>query len=174
MPTGPRILIKITKSKWYKHEGVSWLSQGELQADALRDLRTMNNALSVWYIEENGSNLKQVITALAATCDSIQNFDYALFDLGNLVEANIKVAEVHGVTPYSEANSWHRDLIELTVGKMSKLVGVIANKGETETKRISVKDVAGLLVEALQSKKIDLASLKANMQIKLKKLDSFE
>lgn len=174
MPTGPKVLIKITKSKWYKHAGVPWLPQGELQADALRDLRTHDNALSVWYIEENDSNLKQVITALAATCDSIQNFAYALFDRSKLAEASIKVAVIQGITPYNEANPWHRDLVELTVEKMNQLVDVIANKDETEIKRISVKDVAGLLVEALQSKKIDLASLKANMQIKLKKLDSFE
>jgi hypothetical protein len=43
----PFFLSKIRKSKWYKHNDVPWLAEGELQADALGDLATNANALSL-------------------------------------------------------------------------------------------------------------------------------
>ena len=87
----PFILRTIRKSKWYKHERVPWLVEGELQADALGDLRTSDNELSVWLVEDDESNLEQVVTALAVTRQRISNVDYALFDLQFLSELNIKI-----------------------------------------------------------------------------------
>ena len=64
-------LRKIRKAKWYKDEKDTWLADGELQADSLVDLKTDDNALSVWYIEHDKSNLKRVIAALGANTKKI-------------------------------------------------------------------------------------------------------
>ncbi len=44
----PLFLRKIRKAKWYKINGAAWLPAGEFQADALSDLGTKDNTLSVW------------------------------------------------------------------------------------------------------------------------------
>ena len=77
----PFVLRKIRKSKWWKHPGVPWLAHSDLQADALGDLQTSSNQLSVYHIEDDKSNLEQIVTALAASRDTIANLDYALLDL---------------------------------------------------------------------------------------------
>ena len=67
----PLFLRIIRKAKWYKNEQVPWLPEGELQADTLTDLSTKSNELSVWHIEDDRSNLEQVVTALAAGRDHL-------------------------------------------------------------------------------------------------------
>ena len=52
-----------------------WLAGDEVQADALVDLSTKDNELSVWLIENDKSNLEHVVTALAANCNTISNLD---------------------------------------------------------------------------------------------------
>lgn len=96
----PLVLRKIRKSKWYKTERVSWLEEGQLQADALADLKTTNNELSVWHIEDDKSNLEEVVAALAANCDDVSNLDYALFDQQLLSEIDIRIKATKGGSPY--------------------------------------------------------------------------
>jgi hypothetical protein len=61
----PFIFRSIRKAKWDRHAGVPWLDEGELQADALTDLKTNNNTLSV-YVLENETFIERTATALAA------------------------------------------------------------------------------------------------------------
>jgi hypothetical protein len=44
------VLRKIRKSKWYKSGSVPWLEEGDLRADALSDLATKGNKLSVYWL----------------------------------------------------------------------------------------------------------------------------
>lgn len=117
----PLLLRKIRKSKWYKNDSVPWLKEDEIQADALGDIVTSSNTLSVWLVQADKSNLEQVIVALASSCDNISNFDYALINVDLLVNVGIKIEIKEGLTPYSRANPWHRDLVELTTNKLFKL-----------------------------------------------------
>lgn len=45
------VLRKIRKSKWYKSGSVPWLEEGDLRADALSDLATKGNKLSVYLVD---------------------------------------------------------------------------------------------------------------------------
>jgi hypothetical protein len=90
----PLLLRGIRKRRWSTDttdKSISWLSNGEIQSDALGDLNTSNNTLSVWYVEDDQSNLDQVITALASNRDAISNLDYVLFDISlvNSIQINI-------------------------------------------------------------------------------------
>ena len=76
----PLLLRKVRSSRWYSREKCPWLEAGELQADPLGDLQTMGNALSVWRIENDESNLRNIILALVRSCDHPQNIDYILFN----------------------------------------------------------------------------------------------
>jgi len=152
------VLRKIRKSKWYKNEGVPWLAEGELQADALSDLATKDNELSVWRIEGNRSNLERVVVALAAGCDYISNFDYALFDQETLSEINIRIKNTEGDSPDEDANSWHVDLAELSATKLMELATAIMRKAEI--KRIPEKSILRLVARAVASGQIDRTKLR--------------
>lgn len=102
-----------------------------MQADALNDLRTSSNELSVWYIEDDESNLEHVITALAASGDTVANLDYALFDLQLITNSDIKIHQSPGITPDERVNAlWHRDLIELSASKIMRLATIIFTQAE--------------------------------------------
>ena len=61
-----------------------------MHADKWRVRRALQfSTLSVWYIEDDKSNLEQVAVAVASTRDSFSPFDYALVDETLLTAINI-------------------------------------------------------------------------------------
>jgi hypothetical protein len=176
----PLGLIKIKKPKWYKKSGVPWLCEGDLQADALGDLRTKNNTLSVWCIDDNKTNLRQIVAALAANpCSSmfppekqktsLEEFDYALFDLNLLSELSIKFDSSRGNTVDEVANvAWHIDLKELTASKLLALATGIRGKGTVE--RINEWDVEARVAESVRLGHIKLQQLNPSLAQKLQPL----
>lgn len=163
----PLLLRKIRKSKWYS---LPWLTNGDLQADSLGDLITKNNELSVWLIEDDKSNLERIIAALSANCDTISNFDYALFDSKIIEEKSIKKRKSKGISIDDEANErWHFDLYELSALKILCLSQEIFNDGQI--KRIQERQVTKLINEALQAGKIKRNTLKDGILSKIDKLN---
>jgi hypothetical protein len=71
------LLRNISKPKWARYE---WMEPGSAPAEALTDLRPTNNALSVWRIEADHSNLSAVLAAFASNRDRLDKLDYALVD----------------------------------------------------------------------------------------------
>lgn len=162
----PLLLRKIRKSKWYKNDSVPWLKQNEIQADALGDIVTSSNTLSVWLVEDDKSNLEQVIVALASSCDNISNFDYALINVDLLkLNVDIKIEMKEGLTPYSRANSWHRDLVEITTNKLFKLAEAMFIHSPRE--RVTEKTVLNWIKNAVQNGHIDRTKLSAGITKKL-------
>jgi len=162
----PFILRTIRKARWYKIEDVSWLEKGDVPADPLADLNTKANELSVWLIEDDRSNLNQVVTALAATRTHISNLDYALLDLQLLPELNIKVRHTTGGTPDEKANvSWHRDLVELSAFKVVELAKSILAKAER--KRVPETEIRRLIIQAIASGRIEPTKLQESIRGKM-------
>ena len=161
----PLILRAIRKNRWYTSDTISWLPEGEIQADPLGDLATGHNTLSVWQVKDDKSNLDQVITALAANRDTISNLDYALFDLDSLSPIGIRVEVNEGATPYERANHWHRDLVELTATKLVKLATVMLSNSSRE--RVLEKKILSLIRDAVQTGQIDKARLSQKITSKL-------
>lgn len=161
----PLLLRKIRKSKWYKNDSVPWLEEDEVQSDALGDLVTSNNTLSVWLVEDDKSNLEQVIVALASTVDNISNLDYVLVNSDLLLNIGIKIEQKEGLTPYVKANKWHRDLEEMTTIKLCKLAEIIFI--HSEKNRVSQKEILNLIRNAVQNGQVDKDSLKDGIIHKL-------
>lgn len=159
----PFILRKIRKSKWYKNEGVPWLEKNDLQADALNDLQTKGNNLSVWHIEDDKSNLERVITALAANSDNISNFDYVLLEINKLSKLGIKIIENSegAKTPDNEANRlWHCHITELSLKKLLKLINTI---NDVKKERITESQIARLISESIIRGQISRSELSPNV-----------
>jgi hypothetical protein len=60
------------------------MGAGDAPADALSDLRTENNALSVWIIESDHASLNMALAALASNREKFDKLDYTLIDEGIL------------------------------------------------------------------------------------------
>jgi hypothetical protein len=153
----PFLLRKIRKAKWYKNEGVSWIPDDELQADALSDIATKANELSVYSVKEDKSDLDWVIAALATTSEHLSNFDYALIDTKFLDELNIIYKQTDGTTMDDEVNQSHFDIIELTASKLLQLAYIIK---DSDRDRYSVKKVAQLIVNSIENERINRQNLK--------------
>ena len=141
------------KNRWCEDKP-SWLKNHEIHADPLADFVTTKNSLSVWRIEDNKSNLQRVIAALAAIRDSIDKFDYVLFDEKLLKECDIKVELTEGNSPDQEANAWHYDLLELSAQKLVKLAEAVW-EDKPEADRVMPKKVRNWVVEAKESRWLD-------------------
>lgn len=153
------LLRKIRKSKWYKNPGASWLVEGDLQSDALDDLQTKDNQLSVYYINDDESNLGRVLAAMAANCNMLSNIDFALFDQATVSEINIKMRKTEGNLPDHHVSiNWHQDLYELSASKRMALAMSIHSR--SKIRRISHKQILALVAEAITSGKISRERLK--------------
>jgi hypothetical protein len=156
------MLRKIRQARWYKVEG-AWLAADDIPADPLSDLATKDNQLSVWYIEDDRPNLERVIGALAAGGTDLANVDYALLDYRLLSDLHIKIASTRGGTPDEEVNaSWHRDLIELSAGKLVALATAIFTHAEKQ--RMPKIRVHQLIAQAVASGWIDLQRLQPKVR----------
>jgi hypothetical protein len=161
----PLLLRAVRKNRWYQDKSLTWLAAGEIQADSLGDLITRGNTLSVWQIEDDESNLEQVMVALTANRDNVANLDYALFDVDLISAIDIKIEPNAGDSLYETANSWHRDLTELTVAKLVKLAEAIFLKAKIV--RVPEKKVLDLIKESVKLGHIDKANLKEGIQRKI-------
>ena len=164
----PLLLRKIRKSKWYNDGRLSWLPKGSLEADALADLKTTGNILSLWQIEDDRSNLNQVVAAIAANSGDVSNVDCAIFDEKLMSEISIKVEQTRGESCYEEAVHWHRDLIELSAENVMDLAKTILERAEI--KRFSEKYVLGLISEAVATGNINPQKLQLKVQERLNKM----
>jgi hypothetical protein len=162
----PLVLRRIRKGRWHI-EDTSWVEEGDIHADPLADLNTKTNALSLWLVEDDESNLEQIVTAIAATRDHVSNLDYALLKLRFLSELNLEIKHTRGGTLDEEANtSWHRDLHKLSGFKLVELAKIILDRGQRG--RFSEKNIGQLIAQAVSSGRIDLAGLKEGIRKKIK------
>lgn len=155
----------IRRARWFRHPAIPWLPPGQLQADALLDLKTEGNSLSVYRIEDNRSNLERVVAALAASRDDPVNFDYALLEEAAVQELNILIETPPGDTPDEAVNrAWHRDLSQLTVDQLVELAKAIV-AGVRD--RVPQKRIMELLQRSLRDGLLDRGRVKATLLVKI-------
>lgn len=160
----PLALIRIAKAKWYRH---SWLSREDVGADALTDLKTKGNTLSIWMIDDERSNLDQVVAALAAGRHKLGHFDYALLDYALLEGAGLAMKRYPGTTRDREANDYHVDIVQLTARDIGQLAEWIAQSPDRT--RVPEWEVGSLLDEAVAHGRIDGAEMDGTLVLDLNK-----
>ena len=134
----PRFFRKISKAKWYQDAGLEWLRAGELQADALNDLRTNENELSLFLIEDGDQNLERVVAAVASTGKSLRHVDYAELFSEELEGIDIRPERSDGETHDQEVNrKWHFDARKLSAEKILALAHIVGAPG---TKRARIPE----------------------------------
>ena len=154
-----RFLRVVRQGRWLRFPDIPWLPVGELQADALSDLKTEKNGLSVYRVEGDGDR-ERIIIALAATRDNPGNLDYVLFDDANMLALGIKAEYEEGTTPDQSANKLHWELRNLTANHLSGLATILA-AGEHE--RVQEKDIKAWLQDALRSSDLQRSAMKPKL-----------
>ena len=113
-------------------DGVQWLSAGDVQSEAIKCLRTLENELSVYVLEKPEVQMDRVVAALALTRDSVAHLDLAIVPEALLDTCEIERVRTKANTPDSLVNEWHLDLVELTVCKIAIFASSIKNKGKIQ------------------------------------------
>ena len=158
----PFLLRVISKPRWYK---VVWLEGGKAQANALVDLRTKENKLSFWHVNDDESNLYQIAAAIAAGRDVPDKFDYALFDQNLLKQISVGIDQTAGDSFHKEADKhWHCDTTDLSADNVAEIANIIMEHGIKD--RISQREIVRLVKQEVSSGVIDVTPLKDRLKQK--------
>ena len=147
----PKYLRSIVKKRWDLHPSVDWLEPGELQADVMKDLGTVDGDLSIWEIGPE-SDINRICTALAAKRDDFGPFDYLIFDSDELPDSDFDIENSLGQTPDLGLNEFHRDIKFLTANRLPELALALSNCCKD---RILPKDVKRNIVEGLTNERLN-------------------
>ncbi len=157
-------LRKIERRKWLPPDDETWLELGDIPADPLGDLRTSGNALSIWHIEDDQSNLSKVVAGNAATLGNVRNFEYSLFEGGVLADLGLTFVQNKGESFDSEANEkWHWEIVQLSGDRLLDLAKVLLPLSDGR-KTVFLAEVEQLIVQAVSTKRIEFRRLKEGIQ----------
>lgn len=154
--------VLLNRTPWAKKtEDEEWLPDDDIRADALKSLKSENNALSI-YLFDGESNIDRVIAAFSATRSKVENLDYAIFSEDFLKEINMTYTNnaAKGI-PDTVVSSWHYDLVQLTGSKVLSLAKVIREHGKINRK--PSPEVGKLINQAINSNIIDKLKLDENL-----------
>ena len=149
------------KRNW---DGVPWLTQDDCQAQVTNCLRTVDNKLSVFVIDEH--RFDRVIAALALTRDNLSFLDLAIADVKVLEDCEIEDQAVPGNTPDLDVNRWHRDLVRLSIGSLTRLARALRQSGSIV--RVQKLEVIRAVKESVDNGHVDHGEFKEGMVKSLK------
>lgn len=155
------LLRSIRQGRWQSDSQPTWLTTGDVPACTLIDLEAKDNILSVYEITDT-CDISRIAIALVATRDNLQNFDYAFFDDTSLTSIGISIVAKLGKTPDPVVNQVHRDLGELTIGKLCDLATSIYKSQTID--RISRPKISERLFEAVRSGELDKNSVNGKLK----------
>jgi hypothetical protein len=145
----------------------AWLQPGELRADALRDMETEGNRLSVYLVDEaNGVTVERIVAAMGAGRPNVWKLDYISFDTRILHELRIETEVTAGQTPDAGVNSAHVDLIHLTAARLVNFGTAMQQHGTVARK--PDREVGVLINIGLRKGNIDAGKLDPQVAQKLK------
>ena len=147
------LVRKISRGKWPDNP----CSINCLQADAISDLRTQGNTLSVWRVE-NLNEIDEAVLALAASSNTerIETITIVWEDEEVFLKKGITVNDtVEGDTVVTDLRPKHRDLSDLSYDSLGVISEIIMNSlNSSNTKRIPRQDVKKILVNAYKNDRI--------------------
>lgn len=155
----PSLLLSTKYNKWICTKP-DWLSKDEIPADPIFGLQTKSNTMSVWVVDNDRGRIEQIVGALAATRDTLQDFEYVLLDSKAVTDIGIKIQQTEGTSIDKKLNKLHFDLIEISAQKLVKIAETILKKiwqkDISHVKRIPRKTIASYIVDRISEGRIDM------------------
>jgi hypothetical protein len=152
----PPLFLRMISSlnKWDRENTYLWLAPDDIPADPITDLKTADNKLSVFQVN-NGDEIRinKIAAALAAKRLTLQPFAYILFDVGLPSRLDIQVGKTNRGTDIQIVNDWHFELIELSAQKLFSLTRDLLLNADPERKREN--EVVPLIMENVRSGELD-------------------
>lgn len=143
------------RTRWLDHE--TWPGAGS-PADPLVDLRTEANAISVFVIPKSdvGQSAHRVAAANAAKRESLDHFEYVVFDASALESIPVTLSKAAGETPDAGVNEWHVNVTDMSAQQLARVADVIWAV-RTGIVRLYKPDVEDLIVKGIEAGEIDRA-----------------
>ena len=154
----PFLLRTLRKNKFDEEQQFEWVPDGDIQADALNDLRTSGNCLSVWLVEDSEETLLRLLAAIAAGRDHLSNIDYALIAVSEIQKAGLELVENDGQILDDAMKALHRDVVKISAFSLGKLAVAIQEKAELE--RLSRGRVKSIIRESIDAGYIQRSDIK--------------
>lgn len=109
--------------------------------DAIADLRTQGNTLSVWY-SSDGSDLDEIIVALALSRSRIDKLCFVIIDDNYISDLNIRLDNIPGLAPGLNSQQIldkHRDLTEIDYWRLGLIAEHMYKRVEQNHKGLITK-----------------------------------
>lgn len=147
-------------SNIHKWDGSTTINRKDpsICGDAIGDLRTSNNRLSVWKVE-NQEDINDAIVALALNRDDVSKINYLILNEEDLIKMEIEIADDQpGKAAGLDANilQKHRDLIEIDYTRLGLLAEYMTRLAKVKENQnvISKQNVKNLLIKYKDEQKI--------------------
>ena len=121
----PYLVRAINRENWPEPEDNATVH--DLDADALNDLKTGDNALSVWYAESE-EEIKDAAVAYLGSMDKwirSEEVEFIAIDTKYIEEATIETFETPNSTYVSSYETKHRDLCGLKYDDIEAVAGIV-------------------------------------------------
>ncbi|MEG9198755.1 hypothetical protein [Lactococcus lactis] len=122
---------KITFSKFPKDISSYNNNIDEVCADAVSDLRTNSNDLSVWEIPTDSDNdIEEAVLALVTSSkqSSFDKIDFVIFSDEALKEQGLVLSDEVGDTAVNDLKNHHKNIANLTYGSLRSVLELITNR----------------------------------------------
>ena len=151
-------------------EDRAWLKDDEIPADPLSDLNTDGNALSIYLIDDDKSELNRCIAAYA-TCKNrgyIREIDYLLFEERIIRELEIKTHQSDAKDLIDERiKKLHWDMYELSSQRLVELAKTVLPNNEVNT--LSIDEVCQLINDSIKNGWINIQDINKGIDKDMKK-----
>ena len=120
---------KISLAKWPKPPLSDDFDIHTLQADAIADIRTFNNNLSIWSIPSaSDSDINEAVLALATSTSqsSFDKMDVVVFSSKDISARGLQLESVDGKTAVTDLKSTHQNIINLTYDSLTGVMKIIS------------------------------------------------
>lgn len=158
---------------WRSVNESAWLDDGWEQdiapADSLQDLRTTDNALSIYlFPKDDGEQIeRRIAVAMASTKRKIDHYEYVVFDGAVLEPLADQIQEQPGSTPDKGINDLHRDIVQLSAGQLAMLADAVWNARDRMVRLLDTQ-MAGLIAEGIRDGNIAESDLRQGITDPLK------
>ena len=171
----PLLVRRFERQRW-DHDVRNDASIPHVTADAITDLKTKGNTLSVWYAESE-AELDNAVLAIAGTLNQIDSIDVIALDMSDLKLAGLVLQEDVGATKIKGFDKRHRNIVELDYASLGVVARVMIDRlieydQKKKTTRITALQIQHMLEDAVSSSLLDWDDLPKDIRQKIRQPSS--
>jgi hypothetical protein len=144
-----------------------WLKAERVAADLIsRDLKTLNNELSIWSVKDDRSDIDIVLLACIENQQRTIEANYVILDDSEIKACGVNFKQTQPKSKVKGASTKHFDIIELDHHSLAKIATLMKNKIQncdesgTIVNHLTGDDIKDIIRNAANNKIIDLNECK--------------